>query len=312
MRERPDGDLNPQEVGMIRISSSLSRPMAGAALVGLALMAACNLAEGPVPLMTQVQADSLAQAVAADVGDLSEGNTFDAATGVSMTGSAGIAGAPELCVSRSPASPTNSDGDPVPDSVRITYSNCVYSNPWHVVTVDGILDVVDPTATTTDHGIKTVYTDLIRRDSSLVTDRARSVKANGTRTVIGDSSAISRTETDFTTTFYFANGDSAEHVKTWSSSFVADTAGSIQRDQPLPSGHWTVTGNSTWTHGARSYSLAVTTNPALHFNAACTVAPRFDAGTVAAVATRQNASGSTTINITIQFTACGQYTVTRS
>lgn len=296
---------------MSRFSLNPSRLAVGAALAALALTA-CNLAEGPAAVLTQVQADSLAQAVTADVGDLAEGNTFDATAGVSMTGSAGLAGAPELCISRSPASPTNSDGDPVPDSVRITYSNCVYSNPWRMVTVNGILDVVDPTATTTDHGIKTVYTDLVRRDSSLVTGRARSVKANGTRTVIGDSSAITRTETGFTTTFYFANGDSSEHVRTWSSSFVADTAGSIQRDQPLPSGHWTVTGTSTWTHGARSYALSVTTNPALHFNAACTVAPRFDAGTVMAVVTRQNATGSTTINITIQFTACGQYTVTRS
>jgi len=296
---------------MTRFALNASRLAAGAAVAALVLTA-CNLSEGPVSLLTQVQADSLAQAVAADVGDLAEGNTFDATAGVSMTGSAGIAGAPELCISRNPASPPNSDSDPVPDSVRITYTNCVYSNPWRMVTVNGILDIVDPTATTTDHGIKTVYTDLVRRDSSLVTGRARSVKANGTRTVIGDSSSINRTETGFTTTFYFANGDSSEHVKTWSSSFVADTPGTIQRDQPLPSGHWNVTGTSTWTHGARSYELSVTTNPTLHFNATCTVAPRLDAGTVMAVVTRQGASGSTTINITIQFTACGQYTVTRS
>jgi hypothetical protein len=52
----------------------------------------------------------------------------------------------------------------------------------------------------------------------------------------------------------------------------------------------------------------VTTNPQLHFNATCTVEPRLDAGTLMAVVTK---NGVTT-NVTIQFTACGQYTVTRS
>ena len=58
--------------------------------------------------------------------------------------------------------------------------------------------------------------------------------------------------------------------------------------------------------GPHSYSLSVTTNPQLHYNASCTKAPRFDAGTLTAVITRANA----TATVTIQFTGCGQYTVT--
>ena len=69
-----------------------------------------------------------------------------------------------------------------------------------------------------------------------------------------------------------------------------------------------IAGTSTWTHGSNSYSLAVTTAPALHYNASCTVAPRFDAGTLAMTVTKNGV----TSNVTIQFTACGQFTVTRS
>jgi hypothetical protein len=65
---------------------------------------------------------------------------------------------------------------------------------------------------------------------------------------------------------------------------------------------------SSWTRGTRTYSLTVTTNPPLHYTATCTTFPRFDAGTLTAAITRNGQ----TMNVVIQFTACGQYTVTRS
>ncbi|HWC74763.1 MAG TPA: hypothetical protein VG454_12580 [Gemmatimonadales bacterium] len=40
----------------------------------------------------------------------------------------------------------------------------------------------------------------------------------------------------------------------------------------------------------------------------CTAAPRFDAGKITAVVVR----GTSTMTVTVEFTACGQYTVTRS
>ena len=85
-------------------------------------------------------------------------------------------------------------------------------------------------------------------------------------------------------------------------------AGSIQIGSPLPSGTWSIAGSSTWTSGPLSYSLSASTSQPLHFNASCTVDPRFDAGTLVIAVTKNSA----TSNVTIQFTACGQYTVTRS
>jgi len=106
----------------------------------------------------------------------------------------------------------------------------------------------------------------------------------------------------------FRNGSTANHTRNWSATFTADVAGSITFDSPLPSGTWNLAGTSTWTRGSRTHQVTVTTNPALHFNASCTVVPRFDAGTLTAVVTRNG----TVSTVTVQFTACGQYTVTRS
>src|SRR5438309_438390 len=92
------------------------------------------------------------------------------------------------------------------------------------------------------------------------------------------------------------------------STFTADAAGSIQPDARLPSGTLSIDGTSTWTHGTNSYALTVSTNPVLHYNASCTARPKFDAGTLKTTVTRN----STTSTVTIAFTACGQYTVTRS
>jgi hypothetical protein len=50
------------------------------------------------------------------------------------------------------------------------------------------------------------------------------------------------------------------------------------------------------------------TDPVLHYNAGCTVRPKLDSGTLHLTLTRNGA----TSNVTIQFTGCGQYTVTRS
>jgi len=123
-----------------------------------------------------------------------------------------------------------------------------------------------------------------------------------------DATTLQHSETNFRTDYVYRDGSTASHVKTWSSSFTADVPGSIQRDQTLPSGNWSINGTSSWTRGARAYSLTVTTSPPLHYNASCTVAPRFDSGTLTATVTR----GGATMHVVITFTACGQYAVTRS
>jgi len=110
-------------------------------------------------------------------------------------------------------------------------------------------------------GAPTSHTDFSRSVTNSVTGKTRSVVENGVRMVTGSADQLQFTETDFRTDYTFATGATASHVRTWSSTFTADQAGAIQAGSPLPSGNWNIAGSSTWTSGLLSYSLAVTTTP---------------------------------------------------
>jgi hypothetical protein len=156
--------------------------------------------------------------------------------------------------------------------------------------------------------VKRVFTDFRRAVVDLLSGKNWSETLNGVRMASRDTTVLHTSETNFRTDFVYANGNNAEHVRTWESIFTADVPGSIHPNTLLPSGTWSVNGTSSWTRPKGTYSLTVTTNPALHYNASCTVAPRFDAGKITAVVMK----GTQTMTVTIEFTACGQYTVTRS
>lgn len=282
--------------------------------VVLALGAAACAPDGTAPatpLLSQSQADSLAEQVAFDAEDENAGATMSGVTGAGAAGSlAGLGplGLLRCAPTRSPTSPGDADSDGVPDSVRIDFTGCVLAWPLETDTVRGTIDVLDPTVLVADHSVERIFTGLARVRVYTISGRFTSETRNGTRITRRDATTLENTETNFRTNYVFRNGGTATHVKTWMSSFTADVAGSIQLEQPLPSGSWSIAGTSSWTRGPNVYALTVTTNPSLHYNASCTVAPRFDSGTVTAVVVR----GSRTVTVAIQFTACGVYTVTRS
>jgi len=286
--------------------------------VALALgVAACNKdgSTAPAaPVLSQVQAESLATTVLTDVAGEIATATLDGTNGALATtpadASARVGSSPATqCVpTKSPTPVTDSDGDGVPDSVRFDYTGCVISHPLSIDSLSGTIDLIDPTKSTADHAVERVFTDFRRATVRLLTGATTSVTDNGQRRASHDGTTLQSSETNFRTDYVFANGSTAEHVRTWESIFTADVAGTIMRDALLPSGSWSVNGTSSWTSAHRSYSLTVTTNPALHYNASCTDAPRFDAGKITAVVTR----GSQTMTLTIEFTACGVYNVTRS
>jgi hypothetical protein len=208
----------------------------------------------------------------------------------------------------SPLPIVDSDKDGVPDSVRFDYAGCVISYPLAIDSLSGTIDLIDPTRLNADHAVERVFTDFKRVTVNLVSGAKTSVTDNGVRMASRDGTTLRGSETNFRTDYVYANGGTAEHVRTWETIFTADVAGSILPNALLPSGKWTVNGTSSWTRGHNSYSLTVTTNPPLHYNATCTAAPRFDAGKITAVVVR----GSQTMTVSIEFTACGKYTVTRS
>ena len=103
-------------------------------------------------------------------------------------------------------------------------------------------------------------------------------------------------------------GATATHVVDWLARFEADAPGTIGPGNPLPAGEWTLTGSSDWVRAALSWNVCTQTLAPLHFEPSCTGTPRFDSGTLELTVTR---GGATSI-VTLAFTACGEYAVTRS
>lgn len=301
---------------MRTVHPSLLALVSAAVVAALGVMA-CNNDKSTAPAtppLSQVQAESLAKTVVADVAGEIATATMEGSGGLGATAPlyasapAGTSTGSQCLPAESPASPVDSDKDGVPDSVRFDYTGCVITYPLAIDSLSGTIDLIDPTRLTADHAVERVFTNFKRVSVNLVTGANTSVTDNGVRMASHDGTTLRSDETNFRTDYVYANGATAEHVRTWESIFTADVAGSIVPNALLPSGKWTVTGTSSWTRAHTSYSLTVTTNPPLHYNASCTAAPRFDAGKITAVVVR----GSQTMTVSIEFTACGQFTVTRS
>src|SRR3989442_13558482 len=113
----------------------------------------------------------------------------------------------------------------------------------------------------------------------LLAGRTTSVELNGVRTFTGAADVLEHSETNFRTDYPYADGSTATHLKTWSSTFTADVPGSIQFRSPLPSGSWNIAGTSTWTGADRTYCLSVTTTPPHHYQPVCSCSRTFDPDT---------------------------------
>jgi hypothetical protein len=272
-----------------------------------AFLAACQDGSGPGQgSLSQSQADSLAEQIVLeadaenDAATASDGSGFSALTDASVS---------SVCVPTvAPLPVVNTDGDRAPDSIRISFANCANSYPLFTDSIKGSIDLIDPTPAVAGANIRSVFTNLMHKRVFTVSGLFTSVTLNGARLAARTPSTLQHTVTNFSTDFVFRNGATANRTRSGSSTFTADVAGTIAFDAPLPAGTWNIAGTSTWTRGSRSHQVTVTTNPPLHFNPSCTTAPRFDAGTLTAVVTR----GGNTTTVTVNFTACGTYTVTRS
>ena len=283
-------------------------------VVAVAAITACNNGTSPSgPALSTAQADSLGETVVMDVSEIADASAFNQSTGLSLS----IAAAPSALVAAvgpmcapiiTPASPTNSDGDAVPDSIRVDFTGCTFTRGVMIHTLAGVIDIIDPTPATTDYAARHVLTDFTRSLENTLTQRTVSARWNGTRQIEGTADTLGHTVTNMVTDYTFANGATATHTLNWVARFQADVAGSIVLGDPLPAGAWTLTGTSTWAKGGLTWSVAVSTITALHFNPACAAEPQFDAGTLKTVVTRAGATST----VMVDFTACGQYTVTRT
>lgn len=283
------------------------------AIASVAGLAGCSdRLTQPAASLSRAQADSLGDAMVADAQSELDVATATGAVPFLFGGSPAGADAtpttsPTCAPAVSPLPPADADNDFVPDSVRLEWSDCALSFRRGTDTIRGTIDIVDPTPTVADRALTQVFTEFTR----IFVDgmgRVRSIALNGSRSIIRDASHIAFTETDFRTDLAFRDGSTASHLRNWDAAFTADVAGSIVGDFGLPSGTLTIDGTSTWSRDATSYDLQVSTPAALHYDAACTNRLRFDAGQLVAVVTTDGA----TATVTIDFTACGQYRVTKS
>lgn len=280
--------------------------MMAAALLGLMLAACSDNGTAPSGGLTASEAQDVADVVSTDADAMLDASTL---TSSAVNLAPGIQhGAAPCSPAITPIPPSNSDGDAVPDSARFDFAGCSFSRGFFDFEVSGIIDVTDPGPAPDNFGIRFVFTDFTSSRTLQQTNRTTTVVFNGTRQVTGNSSSLTHLITNFQTDVTLPNGGIVAHVKNWNGSFTADVAGSIVPGQPLPSGTLNIAGSSEWSRGANEAFSITVTSSGLHFNASCTVAPRFDAGTVTAVVTR----GGQVTNVVIQHTACGQYTVTRT
>src|SRR5437763_8851529 len=142
----------------------LRRLGAGVAGAGLGAVAACtHEPTAPVspgsttPALSLPEANMMGEAVAADAESELDGATLS--SGLFLPG----LGAPitpfgsgdGFCMpSRSPASPANADGDRVPDSVRIAFTDCGFGMGNEADTVRGTIDLVDPQPAAAGRSVK--------------------------------------------------------------------------------------------------------------------------------------------------------------
>src|SRR5439155_1262591 len=138
---------------MRRMSWRVRRLAAGT--ITVALVAACStspLTSPQNPVLTQPEANAVAEVVATDAASLAGGVTLDA--------------------------------DSVPDSVRIDFTGCTFTGDAHTVTLSGSIDIVDPTPAITDRAFRTRSNAFTRTVTNAATGTTRSVVENGVRSVV--------------------------------------------------------------------------------------------------------------------------------
>jgi len=288
---------------------------AGAALFTAGLFA-CSDSSSPESAsdeLTAAQADSLAEVITQDADELVAASEFSSTSAVILRHHVRIIphffpGPPPCDPAISPDPLSNSDSDAIPDSARFDFTGCSFTRGPFDVSVGGTIDLIDPSPTVPEFAIRLVFNDFGRTWTNTQTNRTRSVIHNGTRQISANADELNHSISNFLTEYTFASGATATHVRNWTGHFDAEVPGSIALDAPLPSGDWSFAGSSTWTKGARTWGVQTTTTTALHYDPACSVAPRFTSGQLMLTVTRNGHI----VNVTIDFTGCGQYTVTRT
>jgi len=259
------------------------------------------------PSLSDAEARLIGQDVAGEVEDVTgsftlTGLLYPSFPSAGIPASSGIQRTPMAnCPTIAPNPPVDSDGDRVPDDVTISFTlpDCSFSRNGTTFEITGAIQITDPS--TTDFGIRVVFTDLQHK----LTQPSGAFflsRLNGARQALRSGAGGGLSLIDSTT----ADRESSEHAaaqlaKAWVVSFVADAGQTVSHDRGLPSGDLSVQGSTTWTRGGVSHALTVSTATPLHRDAACTSRPAFTAGELVIVKTGPDG----TVTIHVVFNGCG-------
>jgi hypothetical protein len=249
---------------------------------------------------------------AEDIGVTARDEVEAALSALTLTSSLdplGVAQAPTAanppCVN--PSTPTDSDGDGVPDDAiyLFTAPPCRFTG-WRGGTLDivGQLRIQDPAPAQAGFGYEGTLTGLRTRFTTAGDDVIYDVTRNGTRHLSGSVSGLILTA-DLQVIRTFAGKPDGAIDKQWTLTYTPEA--SLQINAPIPGGTLDFAGTVVWTRGTEHYELTVTTPVPLHYNNGCTdTVQRIDGGEMHLAGTFTDIEGNDVEgNVQVRWDGCG-------
>ena len=206
-----------------------------------------------------------------------------------------------------PSTPTDSDGDGVPDDAvyLFTAPPCRFTG-WRGGTLDivGQLRIQDPAPTQAGFGYEATLTGLRTRFTTGANNVIYDVTRNGTRALSGSVSQL-LLSTDLQLIRTFAGKPDAAVDQQWAMTYIPATQ--LQINTAIPSGTLDVAGTLNWNRGTGEFALTVTTPTVLHYNADCLdTVQRIDAGEMSLSGTFTDANGDPMKGrVQVRWNGCG-------
>ncbi len=202
-----------------------------------------------------------------------------------------------------PTTPTDSDGDGVPDDAVYLFvaPPCRFTG-WRGGTLDvtGQLRVQDPTPTQAGFGYDGTLTGLRTRFTTGDNEVIYDVTRNGTRVLSGSISQLVLTS-DLQVIRTFAGKPDAAVEKQWTLTYTPER--SLQINTPIAGGTLDIAGTIAWNRGTEDFDLTVTTPTPLHYNDGCTdTVQRIDSGEMHLAGTFEGTEGT----LVVRWSECGR------
>jgi hypothetical protein len=210
-----------------------------------------------------------------------------------------IAGCPSV------SNTTDADGDGIPDDATFSYTDppCTTNSFFGgTLAVTGFVRVLD-SSLTTDTAYALRLTNMVWRFTDTAGTLTYTATRNGSLSRAGNDSAVTLAVTDTVRRTRPQITAVATIAKELLWNFVASTPGTIDANQPLPSGSITVSGTWHWRRSTENWTLTVATPTPLVYDPTCTTtAQRFTAGRVTMTGTISGVPGT----LRIDWSACGK------